>query len=123
MLCYTKDSKRLSQKLRKEMTSYEKHLWYDYLKPHPATFHRQKQFGHYIVDFYCASAKVVVELDGSQHYEPEEVQRDAERDQYLSGLGLAVLRFSNADVDQRFDGVCAAIDRTVREREGKGWGE
>ena len=117
---YNGEYKPLSQKLRREMTRQEKHLWYDCLKPHPATFRRQKQFGHYIVDFYCASAKVVVELDGSQHYEPEEVQRDAERDQYLSGLGLAVLRFSNADVDQRFDGVCAAIDREIEERCGAG---
>ena len=120
---YNGDFKSLSQKLRREMTRQERHLWYDYLKPHPATFRRQKQFGHYIVDFYCASAKLVVELDGSQHYEPEDMQRDAERDQYLSGIGLTVLRFSNADVDRNYDGMCAAIDRAARERGGEGWGE
>ena len=75
------------------------------------------------MDFYCAGAMLVVELDGSQHYEPEEQQRDAERDQYLSGLDLAVLRFSNLDIDQNYKGVCTAIDREVRERGGKGWGE
>ena len=111
---YNGDYKPLSQKLRREMTSQEKHLWYDFLKPHPVTFRRQKQFGHYIVDFYCASAKLVVELDGSQHYEPEGKQCDADRDRYLSSLGLTMLRFSNADVDRHFDGVCAAIDRAVR---------
>jgi len=120
---YNGEYKSMAQKLRREMTRHERRLWYDFLKPHPSTFRRQKQFGHYIVDFYCAAAKLVVELDGSQHYESEERQRDAERDQYMSDLGLAVLRFSNADVDQHFDSVCAAIDRAVQEREGKGRGE
>jgi len=123
VIYYSEDYKPLSQKLRREMTRQEKHLWYDYLKSCPTTFRRQKQFGHYIVDFYCAGARLVVELDGSQHYEPEEQQRDAERDQYLSGLDLAVLRFSNLDIDRNFKGVCTAIDREVRERGGKGWGE
>ncbi len=115
VIYYNGDYKPLSQKLRREMTRQERHLWYDFLKSYPAAFRRQKQFGHCIVDFYCAAAKLVVELDGSQHYEPEGKQRDADRDQYLSGLGLTVLRFSNADIDRYFDSVCAAIDRTVRE--------
>ena len=120
---YNGDYKPLSQKLRREMTRQEKHLWYDYLKLHPANFRRQKQFGHYSVDFYCASVKLVVELDGSQHYEPEEKQHDEDRDQKLSALGLTVLRFSNAEVDQNFNGVCATIDRAIQERGGTGWGE
>ena len=120
---YNGDYKPLAQKLRRNMTRQERHLWYDFLKVHPAVFRRQKQFGHYIVDFYCAGARLVVELDGSQHYEPEEQQRDAERDQYLSGLGLKVLRFSNLDVDRNFNGMCVAINTAVRERGGKGWGE
>ena len=117
---YNGDYKPLSQKLRRDMTRQEKHLWYDFLKPCPVVFRRQKQFGHYIVDFYCAGARLVVELDGSQHYEPEAKQRDVDRDQYLSGLGLTVLRFSNADVDQQFDGVCTTIDRAVREAMSQG---
>ena len=119
VIYYNGDYKPLSQRLRREMTRQERHLWYDFLKAHPAVFRRQKQFGHYIVDFYCAGAKLVVELDGSQHYEPEAKQRDAERDQYLSNLGLTVLRFGNADVDRYFEGVCATIDRTVQERLGR----
>ena len=115
---YNGEYKPLSQKLRREMTRQEKHLWYDFLKSYPATFRRQKQFGRYIVDFFRASAKLVVELDGSQHYDPEAERRDAARDEYLHTLGLTVLRFSNADVDRYFDGVCATIDRAIRERNG-----
>lgn len=113
---YNGEFKPLAQKLRREMTRQERRLWYDFLKQHPATFRRQKQFGHYIVDFYCAEAGLVIELDGSQHYEPDEKQRDAIRDQYLNNLGLMILRFSNADIDRHFDGVCATIDREVWER-------
>ena len=118
VIYYNGDYKALSQKLRREMTRQEKHLWYDFLKSNPAAFRRQKQFGHYIVDFYCASAKLVVELDGSQHYEPDGQQHDAERDDYLSTLGLKVLRFGNADIDRHFDGVCATIDRELQARCG-----
>ena len=98
------------------MTRQERHLWYDFLKPYPIPFRRQKQFGRYIVDFYCAGARLVVELDGSQHYEPEGQTGDQKRDQYLYGLGLSVLRFSNYDVDCHFKAVCEQIDKTVRER-------
>ena len=115
VIYYNGEYKPLSQKLRREMTQQEKHLWYDFLKSYPATFRRQKQFGHYIVDFYCASAKLVVELDGSQHYEPEVERRDIVRDEYLSSLGLTVLRFGNADIDIHFEGVCATIERTVQD--------
>ena len=112
---YNGEYKPLSQKLRREMTRQEKHLWYDCLKSSPIPFRRQKQFGRYIVDFYCAGAKLVVELDGSQHYEPDAEQRDSDRDQYLSTLGLTVLRFGNYDVDCHFDSVCATIERAVRQ--------
>ena len=114
-LSYDGRNKSFARKLRREMTPQERHLWYDYLRTGPAQFRRQKQFGGYIVDFYCARYNLVVEIDGSQHYEPEEKQRDEKRDQYLSGLGLKMLRFSNADIDRHFDGVWSAIDRAVRE--------
>ena len=114
IIYYKDDYKPLAQRLRREMTRQERHLWYDFLKPCPVTFRRQKQFGHYIVDFYCASANLVVELDGSQHCEGEAQQRDAERDKYLNGLGLTVLRFSNHDVDRHFDGVCAEIEKHLQ---------
>ena len=116
IIYYNGAYKPLAHKLRREMTRQEKHLWYDFLKSYPVSFRRQKQFGHYIADFYCATVQLIVELDGSQHYEPGEVQYDVERDQYLSMLGLTVLRFGNYDVDRHFDSVCATIDRTVREK-------
>ena len=98
-----------AKKLRKNMTKEECHLWYDFLKQLPATVHRQKTVGNYIVDFYIASAKIVIELDGSQHYDPANQDRDSQRDQYLSELGCKVLRYSNADVNLRFQNVCEEI--------------
>ena len=91
------------------MTKEERHLWYDFLKTLPITVHRQKVIGHYIVDFYCASAKLVIELDGSQHYETQRQETDTVRDSYLKDLGLTVLRYSNADIKRNFEGVCTAI--------------
>ena len=102
--------------LRKEMTKEERHLWYDYLKNCPVQFRRQKQFGYYIVDFYCASAKLVIEVDGSQHYEPQGKAYDEERSAFLSALDLAVLRFSNRDIDRDFRGVCEQIDNAIQYR-------
>ena len=98
-----------SRKLRTDMTKEERHLWYDFLKCLPQTVNRQKVIGKYIVDFYCASAKLVIELDGSQHYEQVGKEYDAERDAYLFSLGLTVLRYSNLDVSQNFEGVCTDI--------------
>ena len=98
-----------AQKLRWEMTKEERHLWYDFLRSLPVTFHRQKVIGSYIVDFYCADAKLVIELDGSQHYENAGLEEDHQRDRYLAGIGLRVLRYSNADVNLRFEQVCEDI--------------
>ena len=98
-----------AKKLRKGMTKEERHLWYDCLKQLPVTVHRQKVLGKYIVDFYIASGKIVIELDGSQHYEDEHRGRDQERDAYLQQMGCVILRYSNADVTQRFDRVCEDI--------------
>ena len=98
-----------AQTLRKNMTKQERHLWYDCLKILPCTVHRQKVIGPYIVDFYIASANIVIELDGSQHYESKGQVADLQRDHYLNSLGIRVLRYSNADVDYRFDSVCQDI--------------
>ena len=95
--------------LRKNMTKEERHLWYDFLKTFPVTTHRQKVIGRYIVDFYCASGKLVIELDGSQHYEQTSIVTDTARDTYLQSLGLTVLRYSNREVNQSFRGVCEDI--------------
>lgn len=101
--------KAAAQKLRKSMTGEERHLWYDFLKTLPINVHRQKVIGPYIVDFYISQAKTVIELDGSQHYEPAHRQMDADRDEYLAALGLQVLRYSNADIRERFLETCTDI--------------
>ena len=113
---YRETNKPLAQSLRKNMTKQERRLWYGFLLAYPLQFRRQKQFGAYIVDFYCSSAKLVVELDGSQHFSDEEMKRDRERTDYLESLGLAVIRIPNSDVDQRFADVCEWIDMQVKER-------
>ena len=96
------------------MTKEERHLWYDCLKQMEETVKRQHVIGPYIVDFYCASAKLVIELDGSQHYEKPE--KDKVRDQYLNGLGLMVKQYSNLDIHLRFSSVCEDIYETVCTR-------
>ncbi len=108
--------KKNAQSLRKNQTKEESLLWYQFLRRYPCQFRRQYVIGNYIVDFYCHRAKLVVELDGSQHYDPEGINRDAERTQYLESLGIMVLRFSNLDVLQRFQSVCEMIDNVVKER-------
>ena len=102
-----------AQELRKNMTRQERHLWYDFLKQLPVTVHRQKVIGSYIVDFYCASASLVIELDGSQHYEPDGEKADVQRDLELNRLGFTVLRYSNSEVDRNFEGVCLDILRHI----------
>ena len=105
-----------AQALRKAMTKEEKRLWYEYLHNYPHRFRRQVTCGNYILDFYCAAARLAIELDGSQHYEPAGQAYDACRDAYLERQGILVLRFSNADVNFQLRGVCEAIDRAVEER-------
>ena len=95
------------------MTKEERHLWYDFLKGLPVTVHRQKVIGNYIADFYIASSKIVIELDGSQHFEDEGKKKDAVRDAYFAEIGLRVLRYSNADVNLRFRQVCEEIYQCV----------
>ena len=102
-----------AQTLRANMTPEERRLWYDFLKHLSVTVNRQKVIGQYIVDFYCADAELVIELDGSQHFTPEGKAHDKERDTYLNGLGLTVLRFSNQDIIHRFDGVCKQIQKYI----------
>ena len=99
----------ISKVLRKNMTKEEKHLWYDFLKHLPQTVQRQKVIGKYIVDFYCANAKLVIELDGLQHYEEKGQKQDHERDKYLNEIGITVLRYSNTDIHNHFDDICTDI--------------
>ena len=101
--------------LRKNMTKEERHLWYDFLKKYPVRFYRQKVLGKYIVDFYFAEAGLVIELDGSQHYEPEEIKKDNARTAFLKQYDLKVIRIPNNAVMQNFRGVCEYIDLCVKE--------
>ena len=94
------------RRLRREMTPQERKLWYLFLRKYPVKVYKQRIIGRFIVDFYCASAKLVIEIDGSQHYEPEGKAYDSERSEFLRTLGLEVLRFSNREVDRVFV-VCA----------------
>ena len=105
-----------AQRLRRDMTKEERHLWYDFLKGLPIPVKRQKVIENFIVDLYIPRAKLVIELDGSQHYGDEGKRKDLERDRRLRELGLQVLRYSNADVDLRSRAVCEDIWRHLQER-------
>ena len=104
-----------AKQLRKEMTKEERHLWYDFLRSYPVRFSRQKVLGKYIVDFYSAEAKIVIELDGSQHYETDALQKDADRTVFLQGYGLTIIRIPNNEVSRNFCGVCEYIDAAVKQ--------
>ena len=106
----------LSQTLRRNQTKEEALLWNCFLKKYPFQCRRQYVIGEYIVDFYCHKAKLVIELDGSGHYEPEMIQKDQARTEYLESLGLFVLRFTNLEIKQFFSAVCEKIDLTVQQR-------
>ena len=108
---YNKRLKNNAQRLRKEMTREERKLWFEFLSTLPIRIKRQKMIGRYIVDFYCASAKAVIELDGSQHYEESGIENDVKRDDYLNSLGITVYRYSNRDVNEHFEHVCEDISR------------
>ena len=112
---HNKELVPLAKQLRKEMTKEERHLWYDFLRSSPVRFSRQKVLGKYIADFYSAEAKLVIELDGSQHYEAEEMQKDAERSAFLKEYGLTVIRIPNNEVNQNFRGVCEYIEAAIKQ--------
>ena len=105
----------LAKQLRKEMTREDRHLWYDFLRSYPVRFSRQKVLGNDIADFYSAEAKLVIELDGSQHYETDETQKDADRTAFPEGYGLTVVRIPNNEVGRNFRGVCEYIDAMVKQ--------
>ena len=105
----------IAKALRKSMTKEERHLWYDFLRDYPVRVLRQKVIDEYVVDFYCSGAKLVIELDGSQHFEPENLKKDQIRQEHLKNRGLTVIRIPNNEVNQNFRGVCEYIDRCIRE--------
>ena len=109
-----------AQNLRTNMTKEERRLWYEYLSSYKYRFRRQVTCGSYILDFYCAAAKLAIELDGSQHYDPSEMEYDNKRTAYLESQGLRVLRFTNLDILREFRSVCEKIDMTVKEQTASG---
>ncbi len=106
----------VARNLRRDLTPQERKLWYDFLRSYPVKVYKQRIIESFIVDFYCASARLVIELDGSQHYTEQGKTYDEERSQILRAYGLKVLRFANNDVDRNFDGVCEEIHRVIQER-------
>ena len=113
---YNGDNIHLAKTLRKNMTPWERKLWYCFLKTYPIKFLRQKSIDSYIVDFYCAKASLVIELDGGGHYLPEKERKDKIRTDNLELNGIKVLRFCNRDIDTKFYEVCSVIDTEVKLR-------
>lgn len=105
-----------ARQLRSHMTPEERHLWFDKLHDYPVRIRRQVILGNHIVDFCCEKARLIIELDGSQHYEPEEKQKDLQRTRDLEDLGYQVLRFSNRDIHQHFEAVGEMIHETIQKR-------
>ena len=104
-----------AKELRKNMTKEERHLWYDFLRDYPVKIVRQKVLGKFIADFYCAKAKIALEVDGSGHYEQSGLEKDETRTAYLEQFGVRVIRVSNLDVVKNFEGVCQYIDNAIRQ--------
>ena len=113
MLPYNRKMKARAQELRKNATPEENKLWYEFLRKHECPFTRQKTIDSYIVDFFCPSKKLVIEIDGAQHYSCEGLEYDLVRTNFLEGMGLHVLRFTNFEVNGFFDKVCAAIQKYI----------
>jgi very-short-patch-repair endonuclease len=110
--------KPFSRTLRSNLTDAEQLLWSKLRRKQilGVQFYRQKPLANYIVDFYCAAANLVIELDGSQHFEPDHQASDAERDRALESLGLLVLRFDNRQIMQELDAVMQVIFEAVEKR-------
>lgn len=105
-----------ARELRRDMTPQERKLWYLFLRKYPVKMYKQRIIDSFIADFYCASAKLVIELDGSQHYTEQGLAYDAERNAILSKYGLQILRFSNEEVNTQFDAVCSLIDAAIQKQ-------
>ena len=112
-LDYNKKNISLAKNLRKNATSQENQLWHDFLSKYEIRFQRQKAIDNFIADFYCHKARLVIEIDGSHHYTVEGRKQDKVRDEYLKSLGLDVLRFSDAYVDEKFREVCETIKQRI----------
>ncbi|MBR6559228.1 MAG: endonuclease domain-containing protein [Clostridia bacterium] len=111
---YNSNNLPLAKALRKEATKEENHLWYDFLSKHNPRFQRQKPIDNFIADFYCHKAKLVIEIDGSQHFTKVGKQKDHFRTEILEGYDLKVIRFNNLQIRENFPGVCMYIDKVVK---------
>lgn len=116
MIPYKHSNIAFAKKLRKNMTPWERKLWYEFLREYPVRFLRQKPIGNFIVDFYCFKAKLIIELDGSQHYNEKEIKKDKIRTEKLEDFDLTVIRIPNNEIDENFVGVCDYIDSFVKSR-------
>ena len=112
---YNKNLIDNAKSLRKNMTKEERHLWYDFLKSYPVKFRRQAVINKYIADFYCPEAKLIIELDGTQHFEAEGIEYDEKRTALFKQLGLSVIRIPNNAVNRQFKEVCEYIDNYVKQ--------
>ena len=106
---------KAAKMLRKNMTRHERHLWYDFLQKYPVKIYKQRIIDNYIADFYCAKARLVIELDGSEHYTPPQFRKDLIRTQKLSEMNVSVIRICNLWIDRNFQGVCEFIDQYVQK--------
>ena len=113
---YNADLKERAKALRKNMTPQERKLWYDFLRKYEHQAYRQKIINNYIVDFYCPAAKLVIEIDGGQHYSKEQIEYDNERTKNLEGYGLEIIRIPNNEVNRNFYNVCTYIDRLIKTK-------
>ena len=114
-LDYKKANIKLAKTLRKNSTPQEKRLWYDFLRKYDVRFQRQKAIDNYIADFYSHKAKLIIEIDGSQHYTEEGKNGDEFRTERLEEYDLKIIRFTNYQIDTNFYGVCKYIDKIVKE--------
>jgi len=113
MLSYNKKLKQWTQELRKNATPQENKLWYEFLRKHPCRFTRQKPIDNYIVDFLCPSKKLVIEIDGSQHFTDDGLKYDGIRTDLLMKHGLHVMRFTNTQINTSFNAVCEEIQKYI----------
>ena len=113
---YNKNNIMLAKDLRRKATPQEKHLWYDFLSKYEIRFQRQKAIGNFIADFYCHQARLIIEIDGSQHFTEQGLQKDEFRTEILESYDLMIIRFTNRQINLNFRDVCEYIDEVVRER-------
>lgn len=112
----SKNLLNIAKILRRNMTTQEKRLWYDFLRHYPVKIYKQRIIDNFVADFYCHKARLVIELDGSQHHTAEGNKYDSNRTKILNQYGIHVLRFTNQDIDRTFYEVCQIIDQTIQER-------